>query len=166
MGGDVLDFTGDGGGTCLRLRVSAGASRSRVLGSHGGALKLSVKAPPERGKANREVLALVAEAFGLETVNATRVGRATDLRRALTHDELILIGDFGGGGDQLAQHRALAHDVRIGPKPCKAQGAIEIPQSEVVGRMAELPRDRLLVLYCWETWCSLAVKAAVPIITR
>ena len=65
MGGDVLDFTGDGGGTCLRLRVSAGASRSRVLGSHGGALKLSVKAPPERGKANREVLALVAEAFGL-----------------------------------------------------------------------------------------------------
>lgn len=49
----------------LRLRVSAGASRSRVLGPHGGALKLSVKAPPERGKANREVLALVAEAFGV-----------------------------------------------------------------------------------------------------
>jgi rhodanese-related sulfurtransferase len=30
--------------------------------------------------------------------------------------------------------------------------------------MAELPRDRLLVLYCWETTCSLAVKAAVPLL--
>ena len=65
MGGDALDFTGDGDGTRLRLRVSAGASRSRVHGAHGGALKISVKAPPERGKANREVLSLVAETFGL-----------------------------------------------------------------------------------------------------
>ena len=51
----------------VRLRVSAGASRRRVLGVHGGALKLSVKAPPERGKANKDVLALVAETFGLAT---------------------------------------------------------------------------------------------------
>ena len=65
MGGGELELTSDGGGTRLRLRVSAGASRSRVLGVHGGALKLSVKAPPERGKANREVLTVVAEAFGL-----------------------------------------------------------------------------------------------------
>ena len=65
MGEGELDFTGDGGGSRLRLRVSAGASRSRILGIHGGALKLSVKAPPERGKANREVRVLVAEALGL-----------------------------------------------------------------------------------------------------
>jgi hypothetical protein len=65
VGEGELDFTGDGGGSRLRLRVSAGASRSRILGIHGGALKLSVKAPPERGKANREVRALVAEALGL-----------------------------------------------------------------------------------------------------
>jgi uncharacterized protein (TIGR00251 family) len=60
-----LDLISDGDGARLRLRVSAGASRTRVLGPHGGALKLSVKAPPERGKANREVLALVAKAFSL-----------------------------------------------------------------------------------------------------
>jgi uncharacterized protein (TIGR00251 family) len=65
VGGGELDFTGAGGGSRLRLRVSAGASRSRILGVHGGALKLSVKAPPERGKANREVRALVARALGL-----------------------------------------------------------------------------------------------------
>ena len=66
MRGGELDLASDGDGARLRLRVSAGASRSKVLGVHGGALKLTVKAPPERGKANREVLALVAEAFGLE----------------------------------------------------------------------------------------------------
>lgn len=65
MGEGELHLTGDGEGVRLRLRVSAGASRSRILGVHGGALKLSVKAPPERGKANREVRALVADAFGL-----------------------------------------------------------------------------------------------------
>jgi uncharacterized protein len=77
VSGDELDLTGDGDGTRLRLRVSAGASRSRVLGAHGGALKLSVKAPPERGKANREVLALVADAFGLAPSDVTLVSGDT-----------------------------------------------------------------------------------------
>ena len=55
-------------------------------------------------------------------------------------------------------------DVRIGPKPFKAKGAIEIPQGDIVSRIAELPKDKLLVVYCWETWCSLAVKAAIPLL--
>ena len=67
--GDEPEFTPEGGGRSvrLRLRVSARASRRRILGVHGGALKLSVKAPPEKGRANRDVLALVAETFGLAT---------------------------------------------------------------------------------------------------
>lgn len=74
---DGLAFAEDAGGTRLRLRVSAGASRSRLLGSHGGALKLSVKAPPERGKANREALALVAEAFSLTSSDVELVAGET-----------------------------------------------------------------------------------------
>jgi rhodanese-related sulfurtransferase len=27
-----------------------------------------------------------------------------------------------------------------------------------------LPKDKLLVLYCWDTWCSLATSAAVVLI--
>ena len=65
MSSPALDLVAEGDGVRLRLRVSAGAKRSRILGVHGGALKLSVKAPPERGRANREVLEMVAEAFGL-----------------------------------------------------------------------------------------------------
>ncbi|MFI5182518.1 MAG: DUF167 domain-containing protein [Thermoanaerobaculia bacterium] len=60
-----LEIRPDGAGARLRLRVSAGASRSRVVGVHGGALKLSVAAAPEKGKANREVVGLVAATFGL-----------------------------------------------------------------------------------------------------
>ena len=70
---DALEFSPEDGGNAvrLRLRVSAGASRRRVLGVHGGALKLSVKAPPEKGRANKDVISLVAETFGLGPSDVT-----------------------------------------------------------------------------------------------
>ena len=43
-------------------------------------------------------------------------------------------------------------------------GAIWIPENEIRNRMSELPKDKLIVLYCWETWCSLATKAAIPLL--
>jgi rhodanese-related sulfurtransferase len=58
----------------------------------------------------------------------------------------------------------LVVDVRVGPVPSRIRGAVAIPQTEIVQRMAELPRDKLIVLYCWETWCSLAMKAAIPLL--
>lgn len=58
----------------------------------------------------------------------------------------------------------LVVDVRIGPKPTRIKGALDIPEPDITQRMATLPKDRLIVLYCWETWCSLAAKAAVPLL--
>lgn len=55
-------------------------------------------------------------------------------------------------------------DVRIGPVPSLIPGAIRLPENEVAARMHELPKDRLLVLYCWDTSCSLAMKAAIPLL--
>jgi uncharacterized protein YggU (UPF0235/DUF167 family) len=49
----------------LRLRVAPGARRSAVEGRHGEAWKLRVAAPPERGRANDEVLALIATTLEL-----------------------------------------------------------------------------------------------------
>jgi uncharacterized protein len=40
------------------------ASRSGVDGEHAGALRVRTTAPPENGKANRAVAAIVAEAVG------------------------------------------------------------------------------------------------------
>jgi len=49
----------------LRLRVAPGARRSRVVGRLGEAWKLSIHAAPERGRANDEVVALLAETLGV-----------------------------------------------------------------------------------------------------
>ncbi len=91
-GGDALDVAEDrAGGVLVRLRVSAGASRTRVVGGHGGAMKLQVSAPPEKGKANREVLALVARTFGLPPSGVSLVKGETSqdkvVRLPLSRDE-------------------------------------------------------------------------------
>jgi rhodanese-related sulfurtransferase len=61
-------------------------------------------------------------------------------------------------------HGFVLVDVRIGAVPTRIPGAVCIPEPEITVRMGELPRDKLLILYCWETWCSLATKAAVPLL--
>lgn len=48
------------GGATFRVRCRPGAPRTRATGEHAGALKLDVAAPPERGKANDEVVRFVA----------------------------------------------------------------------------------------------------------
>ena len=52
-------------GATLRLAVRPGAPRTRPAGEHGGALRLAVAAPPERGRANAEALRYLAAALGV-----------------------------------------------------------------------------------------------------
>ena len=53
-------------GNCLvAVKVVPKASRDRIVGELGGALKVTVAAPPEKGAANEAVCRLIAKTLGL-----------------------------------------------------------------------------------------------------
>lgn len=62
---DAVEVEAASGGSRLRLRVKPGARRDRLVGAHGGALKLEVTAAPERGRANDAVVSLLSRTFGV-----------------------------------------------------------------------------------------------------
>ena len=53
-------------GMVIHIRVQPGARRDRIVGEHAGALKLSVTQPPEKGKANQAVIAMLSAALSLK----------------------------------------------------------------------------------------------------
>ena len=52
-------------GYILRLTVVPGAQRTQVVGLYGDRLKVRLAAPPEKGAANRELIAFLARALNL-----------------------------------------------------------------------------------------------------
>ena len=61
----MVKVTEKSDGLVVPLLVEPGAGRDRLYGEHDGRLKLSVTAPPERGKANKAVRELLARALGV-----------------------------------------------------------------------------------------------------
>jgi uncharacterized protein (TIGR00251 family) len=76
--------------TRLELKVVPRASRSEIAGWIGDALRIRVAVPPEKGKANRAVESLVAQALDLP-VKAVRIvsGRSSP-RKVVEVDGLTL----------------------------------------------------------------------------
>lgn len=67
----MIDLTPHAEGTVVAVRAQPGARRNAIVGTHAGALRVAVTAPPERGKANAAIEATLAEALGLK---AAQVG--------------------------------------------------------------------------------------------
>lgn len=61
----MVKVTAENEGVCVPVYVQPGASRNRVCGEHDGRLKLSVTAPPEKGRANKAVCSLLAGMLGV-----------------------------------------------------------------------------------------------------
>lgn len=58
-------------------------------------------------------------------------------------------------------------DVRNAPKHIKKdkiKDSIEIQQIDLVNNLEQLPKDKMIVVYCWESWCNLAAKACITLI--
>ena len=71
------------GGALLHLKVVPGASRSRVVGVHGERLRVQIAAPPEKGRANKELCALLARSLGVRRSDVTVVRGASSPRKTV-----------------------------------------------------------------------------------
>jgi uncharacterized protein len=61
----ALRLVEQNGGVRLSIKAVPGASRDRIVGELGDALKVAVSAPPEGGKANRAIVALLSRRLGV-----------------------------------------------------------------------------------------------------
>lgn len=57
----------------LPVKIVPGASRTRYLGEWDGRARIAVAAPPEKGKANRAVIAFLAKLLGADRRSITLV---------------------------------------------------------------------------------------------
>jgi uncharacterized protein YggU (UPF0235/DUF167 family) len=77
----------------VELTVSPGAVRSELVGRHGNGWRARIAAPPERGRANRALEALIAEAAGVGRDRVNVVGGHT-ARRKIVEVEGLAAGEL------------------------------------------------------------------------
>ena len=60
-------------GYLLSLRVEPRSSKSEIIGIHGERLKIKIKSPPVDGKANKEVIAFLADKLNVKKADISIV---------------------------------------------------------------------------------------------
>lgn len=70
-------------GVELQVKASPGASRDRVVGTYGDALKISVQAAPEGGKANAAIERLLADLVGVPPRDVSVIRGHTQARKTV-----------------------------------------------------------------------------------
>jgi hypothetical protein len=86
-----------GGAVLLRLKVSPGAAKQKILGPYGDRLKLAVRSPPEKGKANKEIVAMLAKALGVTKKQIAIVAGDTSSEKTV-RIEGVAVGEVLGLG--------------------------------------------------------------------
>jgi hypothetical protein len=71
-------------GVRIKLRVVPGARRDAILGAHGDAVRVAVRAVPEKGRANEAVERLLATTLGVALADVELVA-GTSGRNKLLH---------------------------------------------------------------------------------
>ncbi|MFV1964466.1 MAG: DUF167 domain-containing protein [Pirellulaceae bacterium] len=89
----MIEITSHPEGALLPVRAQAGARRSEIRGEQDGALKVSVTQAPEKGKANKAIMDLLAKELGLRKSQFELIAGPTSsqkkfLVRDVTNEEL------------------------------------------------------------------------------
>jgi len=87
----------------ISVRVYPAAPRSEVAGFTDGVLRAKVAAPPVKGKANRELIALLSRILGVDKSNVTIIKGLTSRSKivavdGLSPEELTKKLSSSGGG--------------------------------------------------------------------
>ena len=69
------------GGAIIAVKAVPGASRDKIVGALGDSLKIATSAPPEKGKANSAIAAILAKALGLDKQGVELVSGQTNPRK-------------------------------------------------------------------------------------
>ena len=89
----MIDLQPHAEGTILPVRARAGARRNEIRGEQDGALKVCVAQSPEKGKANKAIIAVLSKSLSLKKSQIELVGGMTSpqkrfLIRAIALEEL------------------------------------------------------------------------------
>ena len=64
-------------GVVVSVRAQPRALQSRIVGEHGGSLKVAVTDAPDKGKANHAIMQLLADQLGLKHAQVQLISGAT-----------------------------------------------------------------------------------------
>jgi uncharacterized protein (TIGR00251 family) len=97
----TLKLTEEGGGVRFSVKAVPGASRDRIVGELGDALKVAVSAPAEGGKANRAIVSLLADRLGVAESQVSIVRGQSHPRKEVFVAGITArrAGERLGGGD-------------------------------------------------------------------
>jgi uncharacterized protein len=68
-------------GVILPVLAQPGARRNAIIGERGGAVRVAVSAPPDKGKANAAIQTVLAENLGCKPAHITLVAGATSRQK-------------------------------------------------------------------------------------
>jgi uncharacterized protein (TIGR00251 family) len=78
-----IQFKESAEGILLPVHARAGARRNGIIGVHGGRLKIAVTQIPEKGKANQEILRLLADVLDLPKSQVRLVAGETNSQKTI-----------------------------------------------------------------------------------
>lgn len=76
-------------GVILSIRTQPGSSKNRIIGEYGGRLKLAVTAAPEKGKANKAIIELLADTLRIHESSIHIISGETSRDKRLLIEGLV-----------------------------------------------------------------------------